>query len=89
MHLYIFNIKDLTCHIVTYTNGCQGDDHKVRRLQSRPAFNVFEDHSRDSDEQDAASKDKYEGGSHTDFSLADLVVFILSDTHKHPKYKQI
>lgn len=69
--------SSLTCHIVSYSNCCQSDDDKICWLQSRPALNVFEDHSWDGDKQDAASQDEEESGGHTDFSLAYLVVFIL------------
>lgn len=91
MHKYFdYEWQALTCHIVTDSNCCQSDDDKICWLQSRPALNMFEDHSWDSDEQDAASQDEEEGGGHTDFSLADLVLFILWEkvTHTHTKYKQ-
>ena len=40
---------------------------------------MFKYYSRDSDEQDATSQYEEEGGGHADFSLTDLVVFILRE----------
>lgn len=38
---------------------------------------MLENYSWDGDKQDAASQDKEQRGCHTDFSLTDLVLFIL------------
>lgn len=38
---------------------------------------MFEDDSRNGDKDDAASQDKEDGGRDSDFSLADLPVFLL------------
>lgn len=72
------NKHDSTCHIVPYSHRGESDHHKVDGLQGGPALYVFEDDSRDCDKHDAAGQDEQDGGRHTDLSLADLLVFLLT-----------
>lgn len=69
--------EDCTCHIVSDAHSGERDHNKVDGLQGSPALDVFEDDSRNGDEDDAASQDEEDGGGDSDFSLADLPVFLL------------
>lgn len=71
-----------TCHVISYSHCGESDHNKVDCIQCGPAFNVFEDDSRDGDEDDAASQDEQDDGRHPDFCLADLFVFLLKKTEK-------
>lgn len=71
-----------TCHVVADAHGGEGDHNKVDGLQRGPALDVFEDDSRDGDEDDAAGEDEQEGGCHSYLRLADLSVFLLSQARK-------
>lgn len=71
------NNRVSTCHIVSYSHCGESDHNKVDGLQCGPALDVFKDDSRDGDKNNAASQDEQDGGRHSDFSLADLFVFLL------------
>lgn len=66
-----------TCHIVSYSHCGESYHNKVDGLQRGPALDVFEDDSRDGDEDNAAGQDEEDGGCHSYFSLAYLFVFLL------------
>lgn len=74
--------EDCTCHIVSDAHGGERDHNKVDGLQGGPALNVFEDDSRNGDKDDAAGQDEEDGGRDSDFSLADLPVFLLIQVEK-------
>lgn len=66
-----------TCHIISYSHCSECDHNKVDCIQCGPAFYVFEDNSRDGDENNAAGKDEQDDRRHPYFCLADLFVFLL------------
>lgn len=74
--------EDCTCHIVSDAHGGERDHNKVDGLQGGPALNVFEDDSRNGDKDDTAGQDEEDGGRDSDFSLADLPVFLLIQVEK-------
>lgn len=63
-----------TCYKVSKSYGGQGDDHKVKGVQRRPALDVFEDGRRQRDEEQAAEKHKQQGGDDADLCLTDVPV---------------
>lgn len=63
-----------TCHKVSKSYGRQGDDHEVKRVQRRPALDVFEDGRRQRHEEQAAEQHKQQGGDDADLRLTDVPV---------------
>lgn len=74
--------EDCTCHVVSDAHGGERDHNKVDGLQGGPALDVFEDDSRNGDEDNAASQDEEDSGRDSNFSLANLPVFLLFQVKK-------
>lgn len=64
--------KNLTCHIVTKSNGCQGDNHKIDGVQSAPAFYVLEYDGGKSHKEDTAEQDEDDGGNDANLGLTNI-----------------
>lgn len=74
-----------TCHIVSNSHCGERDHNKVDGFQCGPALNMFENDGWNGDKNNAASQDEQDGGRHSDLSLADLLVLLLTKN----KYKII
>lgn len=64
----------ITCHKVPESNGGEGDDHEVQRLQRGPALDVFKDGRWKRHKQQAAEEHEQQGGDDADLRLTDVPV---------------
>lgn len=80
LFLWSFRVRVGTCHKVSKSYSGQGDDHKVKGVQRRPALDVFENGRRQRHEEQAAEKHKQQGGDDADLCLTDVPVLAEGET---------